>query len=1053
MRIPRFHALLLALVIVVSGSASAERSSDEKKEPARLEPSHLSALKWRSIGPALTSGRVSDIAVVDSNPDIVYVATATGGVWKTTNRGTTWEPVFENGGTASVGDVTVAPSNPNVVWVGTGEGWPWRSVSFGDGVYKSLDGGKSWQHMGLAESRHVSRIVIHPQDANLLYVAANGALWGANEERGLFKTTDGGQTWSKVLYISKNTGVSDLAMDPRDPEVLYAAAFQRERRNWSFVAGGQEGGLFKTTDGGKTWTQLKNGLPEGEVGRIAVSVCASQPDTVYAAVQAKGKETGIYRSDDRGASWEWRSADVSAKVYCDPNQPERLYVLRNGNNVSEDGGKTLSFNFAARGVHVDHQALWINPANSNHLVLGNDGGLYFSQDRGHNWIFMPHLPVSQFYTVAVDLQEPFYYVYGGTQDNNSFGGPSGTRNTDGITNADWYMTVGGDGFYVQIDPTDATVVYTESQYGRLVRFDTRTGERRLIQPQPPEGEKYRWNWSSPVAISHHDPKTIYFAANKVFKSSNRGDAWKTVSPDLTRQLDQYELPLMGKVWPKDAIQLHQGTADYGNISTFSESKLKAGLLAVGTDDGVISVSRNDGGNWTRIEKFPGVPERTYVSRVAWSALAEGTLYATFDGHKDNNYLPYVYKSTDYGASWTSLVNNLPSFGPVKVILEHPRNPRLLFLGTEFTVFASIDGGAHWISLKNNLPTVPVHDMVVHPRENDLVLGTHGRGFFILDDLAALEELTPERLASPSALFSLRPALQLHRFNRGRGFLGQHHFSAPNPPDGAIITYYVNPAVMAAAKPPEVRLQILDREGKRVRSLEPPQGKEGAGIQRVVWDLRHPLSYKLEPDEETSFFFGAPRGPFVLPGEYQVVLRVGETEQRKTVKVKGDPIIALSEEDRRAWHDLLVALNEMQATVRNTLAVLDQAQAEVKAVREAVRAHTGVPESVMTQIQALADQLNHIKEKMRGESGRSRAEQPGPLPVADQARQLYFSIEGSTAVPTDDQKRLTRWCHEALSEQTAQLNRIVGQELPELRRKLDELGIRWTPGRPIAVSQT
>jgi photosystem II stability/assembly factor-like uncharacterized protein len=1052
--------LTLVLGLVAAPSNGAPTGADD---PAgRLSPSHLAALPWRSIGPALTSGRIADLAVVESNKDIVYVATATGGAWKTTNGGTTWEPIFENGATASLGDVTVAPTNPNLVWLGTGEPWNARSSSFGNGVYKSEDGGKSWKHMGLEETRHIGRILIHPKNPDIVYVAALGALWGSNAERGVYKTEDGGQSWSKLLYISPHTGVVDLDLDPRDPDRLYAAAFQRERRNWSFLGGGPEGGLYKTEDGGKNWVKLSNGLPEGEVGRIGISVCRSEPDTVYAVVDA-AERGGVFRSNDRGASWERRTEKVSTRwgygqVRCDPGSPERVYVLDTRTHTSEDGGRTFHNRLAATGVHVDHHALWIDPADSNHLILGNDGGLYFSQDRGASWRFVTNLPVAQFYTVAVDLQEPYYYVYGGTQDNNSFGGPSGTRSSDGITNEDWFMTVGGDGFYVQIDPTDPTVVYTESQYGRLVRFDTRTGERRLIQPQPPRGsseaepEKYRWNWSSPLAISLHDPKTIYFAANKVFKSANRGDTWKVISPDLTQQLDQYELPLQGKQWPRTAIALHQGTADYGNISSFSESARKAGLLAVGTDDGLIQVSRNDGESWTRIDKFPGVPPRTYVSRVLWSAASEGTLFATFDGHRDMNFKPYLLKSADYGASWSSIAGDLPDFGPLKVIVEHPRNPRLLFVGTEFGVFVSVSGGENWVPLKNNLPTVPVHDMVIHPRENDLVLGTHGRGFWILDDLSPLEELDGKVLASDGQLFNLRPALQLHPMDRGRRSQGQTFYRAPNPPDGAIINYWVKPELLAGEKPPAVRVEVFDREGRLVRRLAATQGKGGGGVQRLVWDLRHELPFEVRPDEQLSFV-GRLRGPFVLPGEYRVRLTVGEARQEKTVQVKADPLIPLAGADRKSWHDALVALAEMLATARTGLAAAEEVAERVKSIQRALELRPDAPASLGDSARSIGEEGASLLKLLRGEAGRSAAEQAGPLPLVSQLTELYGNIEASTALPTEDQQRLTQESRAKLSGAVEKLNRLLTEALPRLGRELDAAGIRWTPGRPIPVPTT
>ncbi|MGD8815715.1 MAG: glycosyl hydrolase, partial [Acidobacteriota bacterium] len=593
---PFAAAIAVAGVLFLTAAAHPAATAASQSAAGEVTVDHLAALQWREIGPALTSGRIADIAGVIGDPDTLYVATATGGAWKSTNRGLTWMPIFQDGGTASLGSVAVAPSNPAVVWLGAGETWNWRSVSWGDGVYKSEDGGRSWKHQGLAETRHVGRILIHPENPDVVYVAGGGALWGSNDERGVFKTTDGGTSWQKVLYVSPFTGIVDLAMDPRDPDLLYAAAFQRERRTWSFLGGGPESGIYRSEDGGDTWERLAGGLPTGEAGKIGLSVCAGRPDRVFAAVSARPGEDGLYRSDDRGASWQHVNPVSASKVRCDPVDPERVYVLRDGDAVSTDGGRTFTAPYKDSTVHVDQQAMWIDPDDPEHIVIGNDGGLYLTEDRGMTWEFVANLPVTQFYTVSVDMQEPFYYVYGGTQDNNTLGGPSGTRYRDGIGNEDWYITVGGDGFHVQIDPEDPSVVYSESQYGRLTRFDTKSGERRLIQPAHPENDKYRWNWSSPVIISNFDNETIYFAANVVFKSTDRGDSWQVVSPDLTRQISHFDLPLQGKVQPPDAFMLHRATSDYGNITSLAESPLRAGLLAVGTDDGQIQVTRNDGGS-------------------------------------------------------------------------------------------------------------------------------------------------------------------------------------------------------------------------------------------------------------------------------------------------------------------------------------------------------------------------------------------------------------------------------------------------------------------------
>ena len=1028
-----------------------------------LSSEQLAALTWRPIGPGITSGRMTSISAIGD--DLIYVASATGGVWKTMNRGVTWEPVFEKEGTSSVGDVALAPSNPNVIWVGTGEDFNSRSNSWGDGVYKSEDGGNSWEHMGLTETRHIGEVLVHPDNSDIVFVAALGSLWGASEERGLFRTENGGETWSKVLYISKHTGIADVVMDPRDPDVLYAAAHQRERRNWSFVAGGPEGGLFKSTDRGESWKKLTRGLPEGDLGRIGVSVCASQPDTVYAAVAAQNRG-GVFRSDDRGASWVRRTSEHTTRwsygiVRCDPQDPDRVYVLNTRSVVSEDGGKTFRELVRDGGVHVDHRAMWVDPNNSKRLLLGTDGGLYASYDRGMNWGFMPNLPVTQFYNMAVDLQEPFYYVYGGTQDNNTFGGPSGTRNLDGIVNDDWFMTVPGDGFHVQIDPNEPHIVYSESQYGRLVRFDTRTGERQLIQPEHPNGEKYRWNWSSPLLISSHGNRTLYFAANKVFRSANRGDSWEVISPDLTRRLDQYELPLQGRLWTREAIALHEGTSDYGNILSLSESPLEPGRLVVGTDDGQISVTYNDGESWSTVQAFPGIPAQTRVSKVVASQANRETIYAVFDAHKDNDFRPYVVKSDDFGASWNNITGNLPEHGSTRVLLEHPKNSELLVVGTELSVFVSITGGDKWVEMKNNLPTVPVHDMVFQTRENDLVLGTHGRGFWILDDISMLDELTPEVLASQAHLSRVRPVTQMHRIDRGRGNQGQRYFTAPNPPDGAILTYYLNPKLMSAkvdatsttlsaGKDPTVELDILDGDGNLLQRLDPIQGKEGTGVQRLVWDLRHPLSFEPNEAERYSFFTGHLRGPFVLPGTYHARLRVGQVEHGTTIQVKGDPLIAISDEDRRVWHETLRALDSMFATVKAVLLTSEKTKERLESIRNHLQEWRSTSKVLNENVTSIEDLLEEILVAIRGKGERSRAEQPGAPPLLEGIRQLYANIEIATARPTEQQRRLTQGAHTKLSHSVKKLNELLAGPVKDLYQSLDDAGVRWSIGRPIPL---
>jgi len=863
--------ILLAAISLVAAAGLPPR-------PAAVPPQAGDppiGLTWRNIGPAVTGTRIVDLAVVEKEPRIIYAATASSGVWKTTNAGTTWAPVFERERTVSLGGIAVAASNPDVVWVATGE--PnmrnLRSTSWGDGVYRSTDAGRTWQHMGLADAQHMGRIVIHPGNPQIVYASVVGSMWQhdakKNGVRGLWKTADGGETWTKVLSAGEHAGIVDVAIDPSRPDTIYAAAWHRERRDWSYVNVGAEGGIHRSTDAGATWTKLGDGLPTGPVGRIGLSVCRSRPQTVYAAIEGQG--AGVFRSTDGGTTWTRRSDMSAASMYygqvrCDPTNPDRVHVLQTQIASSSDGGATFGGTLAGRGVHVDHHALWINPADANHLVLGNDGGLYQSRDGGATWLFHGQMALTQFYAVAVDMREPFYHVYGGTQDNNSLGGPSATRHADGIVNDDWYVTTGGDGFSLQIHPNDPSIVYTESQYGSLVRFNPFTGERRRIQPTAPQGTSYRWNWNAPIRLSPHDPGTLYFGAQFLFRSRDRGETWETISPDLTRSIP---------------IDQRFRISDYGTLHWIHESPRRAGVIAVGTDDGLIQLSEDHGKTWRRAAAIPGVPERAQIRRVLLSAHDANTVYAAAAAHEDDDFRPYVAKSTDLGRTWRRIESDLPARSPVMSLVEDPVNPQLLFAGTQFGVFATLDGGAHWMPLQLNLPTVAVHDMVIHPRDHDLVIGTHGRGIWILDSIVGLRGLTPQLMTAGSALFTPRPAYHLTRFDRGRSSLGQAYYTAPNPPDGVYLDYFVSRAAAGAAT-----LEIFDGAGNRVRRLTLP---EAAGLQRVIWDMRaDPPQGTPPPAGRGRGGAGGGRGSLAAPGTYEARLTIGGTTHRAAVVVLPDP---------------------------------------------------------------------------------------------------------------------------------------------------------------------
>jgi photosystem II stability/assembly factor-like uncharacterized protein len=833
------------------------------------------AVPARCIGPGSMGGRVVDLAVVESRPATCYVATASGGLWKTINNGSTWTPVFERERTVSLGAVAAAPSDANIVWVGTGEANARNSVAWGDGVYKSTDGGKTWRHAGLDDTQHIGRIVIHPTNPDIVYVAALGHVWGPNENRGVYKTTDGGKSWRRIKYLDAETGFVDLVMDPGDPETLHAAAYRVRRDGFSGGNPAEQygplAGIYRTTDGGKTWTRSTRGLPDRPLGRCGLAVWRKDPRVLYAVVQTDRtvlvRETewgqsartnadpgtgGVFRSDDRGESWV-KVNDLCprpfyfSQVRIDPRDDRRVYVLGVSLHVSKDGGKTFRPADGEPNIHADLHALWINPRDSDHMVMGSDGGVYLTFDRGAAWDHPKNLPIAQFYAVAVDQSRP-YWVYGGMQDNGSWGGPSATRNADGITAANWFRVLGMDGFHCQVDPGDANVVYAEGQYGRLYRVNVGNGQSVNIRPRPPQGQPdYRFNWSSPILISPHKGDTVYFGGNVLFRSGDRGDHWEVVSPDLT-------LGQRGRV--PDTSH---------TITTLAESPVRAGVLWVGTDDGRVHVSRNGGGNWNDVSaKVPGVPPERHVSRVIASQFAEATAYLALDRHRNDDRQPYLFRTADFGATWRPLANDLPDGGPVYVVRESSRNPDLVLAGTEFGLFVSLDGGAYWHRYPG-LPTVAVHDLVIHPRDRDLVIGTHGRGIYIMD-LSPLEQLTPKVLAAPVALLDVKPA-RLFESRGTHGLRGAKLYTAPNPPFGATLYYH-----LAARSDTPVRVVITDARGKTVTELK---GPSEAGLHRLVWPLQ------TTPDD------GATAGAPVSPGEYVAELRVGQRVLTKRFRVDAD----------------------------------------------------------------------------------------------------------------------------------------------------------------------
>ncbi len=1035
----------------------------------------VSRLQYREIGPAVMGGRIADLAVVESKPQIFYVGTASGGLWKTENHGDSWTPIFDDQPTASIGDVTLAPSNPNVIWVGTGEPQNRQSSPWGAGVFRSTDAGRTWSFLGLEETRHIGRIVVHPRNPDVAYVAAVGHLWGPNEERGVYRTMDGGNTWEKVLYIDVHTGAIDIAMDPGDPNTLFAAMYQRQRTGFGFNGGGPGSGIYRTFDGGDTWTELTNGLPEGDKGRIGLDIYRKNGNLVYAVIEADKRDptrgysygaprgpvkSGVFRSTDRGDTWEKMSDTNPRPMYysqirIDPSNPDRIYVLGTQLAVSDDAGKTFR-NDGATQIHVDHHAMWIDPDDPDHLLLGSDGGISGSFDGSKTWREYDNLAIGQFYQVNVDMRDP-YYVCGGLQDNSSWCAPSNTLSIYGIRNNDWYDVSGGDGFFNVIDPTNPMIVYSESQGGNMSRIDVTTGEYMRMRPvaRPLPGQEdteerdFRFNWCTPIVISEHDPATVYTGANVLLKTPDRGVTWQEISPDLTKQVDRKELEIMGVLGSAEMLSPNDGISTYGNITTIGESPLNAGLLYVGTDDGNLQQTRDGGTTWTDLTpNIRGLPERTYVSRVVASRHVEGRVYASFDGHRNDDYAPYVFVSEDYGQRWEPIVNGLPHGWSVNVVLEHQRNPNLLFVGNEIGVYFSIDRGENWVRLKNNLPTVPVDDIIVHPRDNDLVVGTHGRSAWILADVTPLEELGNVHDVAAAHVFSVRDATNHHV--RGNWPFPGVEYAAENPPFGALIRYYLAEDATGESggedadetrrgarrggandeNEPTVKLTIVDIAGDAVRELEGP-GK--AGVNEVVWDLRMGM-LDGEPQAQGGFR-GAPRAPKVMPGTYTVRLEVGDETSTTDLRVNGDPRVQISRADLQARQDALLSLYELNKSLSEANRALGEVSGKVSDIQELLEAADGAPEELAEAAEKLESDLDSLREDL-GEAGRNA--------------RVSSAIEGSTTRPTADQLWQQDRAWEEIPGLIEQLNEMIVHRLPALYDELNEHGIRPDPGEAIVV---
>jgi len=1024
----------------------------------------LDRLYFRSIGPATPSGRVDDLAVLESDPTTFYIGMATAGVYKTTNAGTTFTNVFDHEGSSSVGAVAIAPTDANLVWVGTGEPNNRQSSSWGDGVYKSTDGGRTWANKGLRDTKQIARIIVDPSDFNVVYVAAPGNLWGPGGERGVYKTTDGGATWTRVLHVDDDTGATDMVMDPVNPNTLYAATYQRRRAQWGMNGGGPGSGIWKSTDAGRTWAKIEAGIPAGPKGRIGLAIYRANPNVLYATVEHP-EQSGVYRTDNAGAAWR-KLSDTNprpmyfSKIRIDPQSDSRIYVLGVSLMVSDDGGRTFRGDGAER-IHVDHHAMWINPRDPRHIIIGNDGGVSVSHDRSGTWAWYPNLLASQAYHVEFDMQTP-YHVCAGLQDNNTWCGPSAVRTNSGIHNDNWYVISGGDGFQPLMDPTDARIVYAESQDGRMSRTDRLTNERQTVRPEPAElkpGDttgQYRFNWDTAMQLSPFDPATIYIGANMVLKSSDRGRSYQPISPDLTTNTDRETLSIMGVVGKDVRIAKNDGVGSFGNIVTLEESSARQGVVWVGSDDGVVSVTQDAGKTWTNVtSKIPGVPKWTYVSDVLPSRAQAGTAYVAFDGHRGGDFNTYVFTTTDFGATWRSIVSNLPKGEVARGLAEDRRDPNILYLGTETGLWVSWNKGAQWTRLKANLPTMPIYEIKQHPRDNDLILASHARGIWILDDMSPIQEWAKSE-AADAFLFSSEPATIMNQANdQMKGFEGDRLFLGLNPAPGATLAYRLK----SDAK--EVKLTIKDAGGATVREISgnDVRDRNKAGLNIVKWDLRVQPLRPLPPPPGAAagaggagggggFGGGGNNGPYVLPGTYRATLSVnGRDAQTIDVAVKGDPDIRITDADRRAWFETARDLHDLQQKANDVAEMVQNAFAQVQTLQQQSRG-ANLSGNAKQQLDAVVKEFEAVRRRLGlGQQGGGGGFGGNTENLRGRFGQMKGQIMGATALPTNTQMMQIREMRAALPGLIDQAN-AAAAKVPGLVKELIGNGAIFPAIKPV-----
>ena len=1071
--------LTITLLFVVSLYAAQKESSDSIKNIS------LAGLKFRSIGPAITGGRVVGIAVNPQNHSEYYIASGSGSLWKTENNGITFAPSFDGNSSYAIGSVAIDPTNPNIVWVGTGENSNHNNATYGDGVYKSEDGGKSWKNMGLKTSEHIGGIVIDPKNPNQVYVAAMGSLRREGGDRGIFKTTDGGKTWSNTLFISKYTGCYEVHMDPRYPNILYAVAHQRMRKLYTGVSGGPESGIYRSTDYGTTWDKMTSGLPTGDVGKIGMAVSPVNPDILYAIIEAKN-EQGFYKSSDRGMSWTKQSSYISAyifyfqKLFCDTKDENRIYSMDLLIKVSNDGGKTWA-NLGEKFKHVDNHTLWIDPSNNQHLISGCDGGVYESYDQAQNWAFKSNIPIAEVYKVTTDNNAPFYNVYIGTQDNNSLCGPSRTASSAGIINQDWVFTLSGDGFQSQADWKDPNTIYAESQDGGLCRYDKRTGEKLYIKPAEFNDTAYRFDWDAALLISKHDNHRLYFGANKLLRTDDQGNSWTVISPDLTRGVPQNFQKLMERSWSIDELANKNSMAQ---IAAIAESPVDENILYAGSGDGLIHYTTDGGKNWS-LSSVSGLPEYARINKIAASAFDRQVAYAACHNFIDGDYRPYLIKTTNGGKSWFFINNNLPDNFSTFAIAEDHVDPDLLFVGTQSGIYFTVDGGKEWIPLKNGIPDMAVFDLTIQKNENDLVAGTYGRGVYILDDYSPLRSLSIETIKKDAAIFPIKDALMFiptgpFGFD-GIGFMGASFFNVPNPEVGAVFTYYIKDSFKTLKEKRRDQEKELQKKGNDIdypsyaelkREKEQPESfllftiadehgnvirkiKTGItkGVNRLVWDFRYdvvtPIS--LEPFDDSMPWNEPDKGNMVVPGKYTVSLSefadsvFTELVPPQTFTCKPLFDFQFTDQDKTALNDFNIKIVDLSKNISAADAWRKELVTKLSYIKKVVFVSAKLPSGTYKDVLEAEKNLEALNVKINGDQLIARYQGGTPTSLKDRVDLITGSLWSTTSAPTLSFRQNYDAALKGFNELTGTL-KSIDVEVKELESTLDKYGAPYTPGR-------